>query len=473
MDEINNFLSKVLPEDIDRLLPFLVELGASSIEDLQFLNVETDLSNVLPFLKRRKLEAALASSKSKPVQSQSGGLIETSVVTPVVCNKSSSSKKMIVSIMDAIENHPLKSSIVIEAQKTVMDDRLHRLLVKVACSYLIDCYRNYPPPEHQLAMAKSIVSPFKFRACRSGNGHELYYCPGTSKGFLTNCFREIYRRYPADIKKYSSRYKKSNEFFAVGDCSMQINNEEYELIKTKLMHLVYTDRNENEIVELMNKSRLCRQVWIRNDSPTASMILEEFPRFLDTPLLLDDEFKSINQNYVENVPVLLETKISKQIVAYCKLTGKCIDIIGDTDTEGNSNTDALVLKSLKALVYLLPTMGKYRVSASAAMVFLIEELKDGETLEMFFNRSNARQQPFILSCGLSFFVVCDGKAIIVKPSKVSVAFDYLFESFFVFNLEYPKQIQVLYNFFQELVYKLPGSVASTKARKLFEEISHM
>ncbi|XP_065650848.1 uncharacterized protein LOC136079010 [Hydra vulgaris] len=85
------------------------------------------------------------------------------------------------------------------------------------------------------------------------------------------------------------------------------------------------------------------------------MIRQLFPRFLDTPLLLDDEFKSINQNYVENVPVLLETKISKQIVAYCKLTGKCIDIIGDTDTEGNSNTDALVLKSLKALVYLLPT----------------------------------------------------------------------------------------------------------------------
>ncbi|XP_065678054.1 uncharacterized protein LOC100206125 isoform X1 [Hydra vulgaris] len=195
---------------------------------------------------------------------------------------------------------------------------------------------------------------------------------------------------------------------------------------------------------------------------------------MDTPLLLNDEFQSINRSYVENIPVLLETKISKQIIAYCRLTGKCIDIIGDIDTEGNSNTDALVPKSLKALVYLLPTMGKYRVSAGAAMLFLIEELKDGETLEMFLNRSkNPKQQPFILSCGSSFFVVCDGKAIIVKPSKVSVAFDCLFKSFFVFNLEYPKQLQILYNFFQELVYKLPGSVASTKARKLFEEISHM
>ncbi|XP_065678056.1 uncharacterized protein LOC100206125 isoform X3 [Hydra vulgaris] len=80
---------------------------------------------------------------------------------------------LVVSITDAIENHSLKNSIIIEAQKAVMDDRLHRLLVKVACSYLIDCFGNYPPPEHQLVVAKSIVSTFKFRACRSGNGHVM------------------------------------------------------------------------------------------------------------------------------------------------------------------------------------------------------------------------------------------------------------------------------------------------------------
>ena len=76
MEEINNFPSNVFPvEDINRRLPLLVELGASSMEDLQFLNVERDLPNVLPPLKRRKLEAALACSKSNPVQSQSGCLI--------------------------------------------------------------------------------------------------------------------------------------------------------------------------------------------------------------------------------------------------------------------------------------------------------------------------------------------------------------------------------------------------------------
>ncbi|XP_047145407.1 uncharacterized protein LOC105843100 [Hydra vulgaris] len=173
-------------EDIYCLLPLLVELTDSSMEDLQFLKVETDLPNVLPPLKRRKLEAALACSKSNSVQSQSESLIETSVVTSVACTKSSGSKKMVVSILDAIENHPLKNNIIIEAQKTVINDRLYRLLVKVTCFYLIDCFGNYLPPEHQLALVKSIVLTFKFRACRSGNGYELYYCPGTSKGFLTN-----------------------------------------------------------------------------------------------------------------------------------------------------------------------------------------------------------------------------------------------------------------------------------------------
>ena len=75
-------------------------------------------------------------------------------------------------------------------------------------------------------------------------------------------------------------------FIAVGDDPAEISNEEYDLIKTKLLHLIYTDQNENEIVELMNESRLCRQLWIRNDLPTANRILEEFPRFMDTPLLV-------------------------------------------------------------------------------------------------------------------------------------------------------------------------------------------
>ena len=75
-------------------------------------------------------------------------------------------------------------------------------------------------------------------------------------------------------------------FIAVGDDPAEISNEEYDLIKTKLLHLIYTDRNENEIVELMNESRLCRQLWIRNDLSTANRILEEFPRFMDTPLLV-------------------------------------------------------------------------------------------------------------------------------------------------------------------------------------------
>ena len=77
---------------------------------------------------------------------------------------------------------------------------------------------------------------------------------------------------------------------AVGDNPIEMNIEEYELIKTKLIHLIYTDRNENEIVELMNKLLLCRKMRIRNDSPTANMMLEEFPRFLDTPLLVKINF---------------------------------------------------------------------------------------------------------------------------------------------------------------------------------------
>jgi hypothetical protein len=34
---------------------------------------------------------------------------------------------------------------------------------------------------------------------------ELYYCTGSAKGYITSRMREIYRRYPVELKKYKPR----------------------------------------------------------------------------------------------------------------------------------------------------------------------------------------------------------------------------------------------------------------------------
>ncbi|XP_047133363.1 uncharacterized protein LOC105849469 [Hydra vulgaris] len=212
MEIVRKFLSQVLTaEDANHLLPLLVKLGATSLSDLQFLDVEADLANVLPPIKRRKLAAALGNTACLSTVLFQNRVNICEPFPTFICERTNRFEKQNVSIMNALKNHPFKNILISEAEKPIMDKKIHRLLVKVACSHLIDCFGKYPPPEYQLAMAKSIVTTFKYRSCRGGNGYELYYSPGSSKGFLTNRFREIYRQYPAEQKKYRPRSNKMNK----------------------------------------------------------------------------------------------------------------------------------------------------------------------------------------------------------------------------------------------------------------------
>jgi hypothetical protein len=60
MDDIRRVLSSVLSEsDVPKVIDQLAVLGAESIEDLKFLDADTELASVLPLLKRRRLAAHL------------------------------------------------------------------------------------------------------------------------------------------------------------------------------------------------------------------------------------------------------------------------------------------------------------------------------------------------------------------------------------------------------------------------------
>jgi hypothetical protein len=78
-------------------------------------------------------------------------------------------------------------------------------------------------------------------------------------------------------------------------CSAEVANEsisdsDLAVMKTKLAHIVYSDRNEAEIVELTKSTVVRRQSWIREESPSAAEILKQYPRFTDTPSLVSADF---------------------------------------------------------------------------------------------------------------------------------------------------------------------------------------
>lgn len=58
------------------------------------------------------------------------------------------------------------------------------------------------------------------------------------------------------------------------------------IMKTQLKQMVYSEKNEAEIIDLTKSTLVGRQSWIKEKSPSAAEIFEHYPRFTDTPSLV-------------------------------------------------------------------------------------------------------------------------------------------------------------------------------------------
>ena len=83
-----------------------------------------------------------------------------------------------------------------------------------------------------------------------------------------------------------------------------------------------------------------------------------------------------------------------------------------------------------------------------------------------------RTQPFLLKIKpKTFFVVVDDNAVVVHPNRFAVALDILLKSFFVFNTEYPKQLNSFYSFIQHFVYDIDGYKPTPLQQKIWSELN--
>ncbi|XP_047140748.1 uncharacterized protein LOC105847145 [Hydra vulgaris] len=95
--------------------------------------------------------------------------------------------------------------------------------------------------------------------------------------------------------------------------------------------------------------------------------------------------------------------------------------------------------TMLCLLDMLPIMGKHRTSAKNARQYFINEIKIGDSLEAYLescHQENKRFQPYILKMvateEASYYIICDSRALLVKPSKAANALSDLFSTFFCF-----------------------------------------
>lgn len=85
----------------------------------------------------------------------------------------------------------------------------------------------------------------------------------------------------------------------------------------------------------------------------------------------------------------------------------------------------------------------------------------GTNMVEYLNEAKAsRPYPYILTLGNDFqhtsqvFVIIDGLAL--EHETLLQAMDVCFKAFFVFDIEYPKQCEHVWEFLQAVIYEIPG-----------------
>ena len=71
-------------------------------------------------------------------------------------------------------------------------------------------------------------------------------------------------------------------------------------------------------------------------------------------------------------------------------------------------------------------------------------------------RNSPRIAAFVGDESTQFFIVCEQK-VICKATSLQVALFLMFSSYYVFNLQYPKQVRNVFFFFQDYVLSQPDS----------------
>lgn len=201
---------------------------------------------------------------------------------------------------------------------------------------------------------------------------------------------------------------------------------------------------------------------------SAVTVLDRFPRFLDTPSLINQDFTMLFGEEVSGRFVSRwQTFFKPRIIADCKRLphGTHMDSLlflsslsqpSDWSEDWESDLATILL-----LLHLLPPTSKgkkhKKISASEAGDHLVKFLKTGRSLESFLQESQPAA-PFLLCIGErkssihKYFVIVEQKAIPCEGNSAVAAFDELFKAHFVFGRSYDEPLCNFFTFIQTTVY---------------------
>ncbi|KAI9547952.1 hypothetical protein NQZ68_012969 [Dissostichus eleginoides] len=304
---------------------------------------------------------------------------------------------------------------------------------------------------------------------------EHYYDADGGSGYLAWRIKTVQRNTAVQSRRcypsttYQDGPKSKRDFLLTCE---QLTGEECREAISFMKH----SADESVVKEKMKATFQCQQAMTR-DQQASSKVLDVFPRFLDIPGLVDQDFTMmIGEEISGKMLARWPTFFKLRILADCKNLHSNVHVDDLLSAQQNSNESGWDsdLSSILLLVHLLPPTSKghkksAKISSYQAVSHVVRYLKIGASVETFLS-SLEPGQPFLLCVGEQknniqrFYVIVDHKAIPCKGQTSMAAFDELFKAHFIFSVNYHESLNSFYTFIQTTVFNIDIGSAKESPR---------
>ncbi|XP_019115208.2 uncharacterized protein LOC109138679 [Larimichthys crocea] len=384
-------------------------------------------------------------------------------------------------VRDVLQSKPGGGEILHEYDQTkTLMDGTHRQMVNLLVADMIEVHGRVPPTWVRTKYAVGIITLFpNLRDPYSKNGYEHYYDAESGSGYLAWRIKTVQRNTAIQSRRCStsmtSTYgpKSTRDFLLIDE---QLFGEEC----CEAISLLKHSTDQSVIKEKMRATFQHRQTLVQ-DQQASLAVLDVFPRFLDTPGLIDQDFTmmfggEVSGRFLAKWPSYFKAKI----LADCKnlISNEHIEDLLSPQQNSNEFGWDSDLSSILLLVHLLPPTAKghkksAKISSCQAIDHVVRYLRIGASVETFLG-SVEPGQPFLLCVGEQknniqrFYVIVDHKAIPCKAQTSLAAFDELFKAHFIFSVNYHESLNNFYTFIQTTVFNI--DVGNTKESPRVKEL---
>uniref|UniRef100_UPI003AAF1029 uncharacterized protein n=1 Tax=Centroberyx gerrardi TaxID=166262 RepID=UPI003AAF1029 len=367
-------------------------------------------------------------------------------------------------LMSSLEGREILASL----EESSISLKHRRCMVRILVSHLMERVGENPTSETKNKLAASLVEQFPCLKDSQGKGYEAFYsrgrqhCPAT--GFLEERLRNVRKRVHHENRTSSDKQEACEEATSSGLVlpESRVSSERAAQLTEWLKNNVWP---ANQVAEYMRETAIHRAKWIKeNGTKSLDEIVREYPRLLDTPGMISQDFSII---YPQHAEKLFETWIlvfKDKILCFASQEKQAQALLTEVD---KLPPDAEGDITMRLLPVILPTP-LYKVGKKMFKPSFEENIKSfidfqpvgTNMVEYLKNAEFSKPYPFILGLGdatqcSQAFTVIGGQAL--QQNTLLGAMDTCFKSFYILDINFPKQCAPVWEFLQTVVFKQPGT----------------